>query len=101
MKTTEIIQQLQSKIDKYKFLLNKYPDLEIRQSNKGDIYSSILVYDALTQKGEFNKIEFEWPDGFGGMPWRREQLYFIYVFDNLFSEISAVFKFNPILFLFK
>lgn len=89
MKTIEIIQYLQSKIDTYKFLLNKYPDLEICESNKGNIYLSNLVFDPSTQKGEFNKIEFEWPEGFGGMPWRREQLYFIYVFEKFGIEVRS------------
>jgi hypothetical protein len=89
MKITEVIQHLQSKIDKYKFLLRKYPDLEIRQSNKGDVYSSNLIFDSFSQKGEFNKIEFEWPYDYSGMPWRREQLYFIYVFEKSGIEVRS------------
>ncbi len=88
MKITEVIEHLQSKIDTYKFLLKKYPDLEIEAGRK-TVYSSDLVFNSSTQKGEFNKIEFEWPEGFSGMRYRRKYLYFIYVFEKSGIEVRS------------
>lgn len=85
MKTIEIIQQLQSKIDTYKFLLYKFPDLKICKPNGKTIYFSDLVFNISTQNGNFNKVE---------MDWCRETLYFVYVFPKSEIQIRSKQKFR-------